>query len=373
MFRTVFFVLLFVVMTFNNVNAFQAGVKAPKLEIYEWKQGTKFTLKKTDNERLSVIVFWTTWSPLCRESTEVLNSVYDSFKDLADFAVIFQEKDYKYILSYARKFNLKMALAVDDESRTVQAYMGRNLFFPFVFIIDYEGKVLWSGDLADSAVILEKIRNDEFDLTLEKKLSALQRRLRDEVRANDFVNMLKTAKLIIALNPNDPLAAKAISYVFMTGNKFEKGMALTESLIKKYPKSYTLRFLKFEMMYRAKKPVADIIKVCAETADDFKENIQVLNRLFWLMVYRYDLDKRPIVFLNQLKNKISLLKDKEVKNYTKAEAFEIEARMAYFLGDINSAFKYQTQAVELYKNAPIKQKALNIRTYYSEILKLRKK
>src|SRR5579872_6550514 len=111
------------------------GQSAPKLEIRTIEQGR---IEEKPGSRATVLEFWATWCPPCREAIPHLNELAEQFKDRPiDFLSLTPETE-ETVMAFLKTHLMRGVVALDPGSKMFQSY-GAGL--PTTVLITASGKI----------------------------------------------------------------------------------------------------------------------------------------------------------------------------------------------------------------------------------------
>jgi len=119
------------------------GEAAPEIAAKEWLNADEAPSLAKLRGKIVVVEFWATWCPPCRTSIPHLVEMHEAYKDKGVVLIGFTREDRKKARIDAFAEKMKMSYIVGTGSRTGSDYGVRGI--PAAFLIDPEGKVLWSG------------------------------------------------------------------------------------------------------------------------------------------------------------------------------------------------------------------------------------
>ncbi len=129
--------------------ALDVGDKAPNFSL---KTMAGETFKQTSDEKNpTMLIFWATWCPVCKEEIPEVQSIYNNFKDkgLQVLAVNVSINDSeKRTKRFIKKYKMNYPVAFDTNSKVTKEYgvMGT----PTIMIIDSKGIIRYkSAQLPD--------------------------------------------------------------------------------------------------------------------------------------------------------------------------------------------------------------------------------
>ena len=121
------------------------------LETLNFIQGDQFNIVAGN---YYVLEFWATWCPPCVTSIPHLNELYNTYKDIVNFVGITDDKVDKIITFInARKDTMTYPVALDVDHVLHDELNISGI--PALFIINGDGKVIWSGHPVDNQVEIE--------------------------------------------------------------------------------------------------------------------------------------------------------------------------------------------------------------------------
>lgn len=103
-------------------------------------EGKDIELKTIVNGKLTVLNFWATWCPSCREELAEMEKYFQKYKDKGLVVIAFSvDKDVNDVIAYnkAKNLTVKMLMAND---KLISAYGGMRSI-PVTFILDDEGQM----------------------------------------------------------------------------------------------------------------------------------------------------------------------------------------------------------------------------------------
>lgn len=128
------------------------------------KQAPEFTLKTLKGENMSlsqfrggdatILFFWATWCPHCRDELKGLGKRTEEFEQKGiKIALIDLEEDPKLVGSFLEKFKISYPVFMDETSQVAEQY--NIIGVPTIFLIDKDGIVRFMGhDLPNNYVEL---------------------------------------------------------------------------------------------------------------------------------------------------------------------------------------------------------------------------
>ena len=135
-----------------------AGDMAPDF-IVEMLDGGKVTLSELQGKP-TLLIFWATWCPPCRlELSKLQEHIIDRYGDSINVLPISRGEERAKVEGYISKMGYTFAVGLDGDQSIYKKYATN--YIPRCFVIDANGKVLYSGVGYDDVVASEVEQNIE--------------------------------------------------------------------------------------------------------------------------------------------------------------------------------------------------------------------
>ena len=135
-----------------------AGDMAPDF-IVEMLDGGKVTLSELQGKP-TLLIFWATWCPPCRlELSKLQEHIIDRYGDRINVLPISRGEERAKVEGYISKMGYTFAVGLDGDQSIYNKYATN--YIPRCFVIDANGKVLYSGVGYDDVVASEVEQNIE--------------------------------------------------------------------------------------------------------------------------------------------------------------------------------------------------------------------
>lgn len=135
-----------------------AGDMAPDF-IVEMLDGGKVTLSELQGKP-TLLIFWATWCPPCRlELSKLQEHIIDRYGDRINVLPISRGEERAKVEGYISKMGYTFAVGLDGDQSIYKKYATN--YIPRCFVIDANGKVLYSGVGYDDVVASEVEQNIE--------------------------------------------------------------------------------------------------------------------------------------------------------------------------------------------------------------------
>ncbi len=135
-----------------------AGDIAPDFTV-EMLDGGKVTLSALQGKP-TLLIFWATWCPPCRlELSKLQEHIIDPYGDKINVLPISRGEERAKVEGYISKMGYTFAIGLDGDQSIYRKYATN--YIPRCFVIDANGKVLYSGVGYDEVVAKEVEENIE--------------------------------------------------------------------------------------------------------------------------------------------------------------------------------------------------------------------
>lgn len=177
-----------------------------------------------------VIEFWQTDCPHCLESLPYLSILQDKYKKEGVVFIGITSEDAATVRAFLKgNQDAEYALAVDDEDKTYDAYMGMfNVSgVPHAFIVGPKGRVLWQGHPMDNLEsVLEQIVAGRYNLgearNAHKALKLLSAYVYLAVETEEHDLVRRTGERVYAYGRNHPGLLMKLARFILTNQKIKK-------------------------------------------------------------------------------------------------------------------------------------------------------
>ncbi len=176
------FILVLCIAFIGNAGfAMELGDFAPSLKISKWVKGKPVDLIKDRKKTVSILVFWSTSCPHCREAMVLLDKLQKTYKDRDVIFIGITDDDPDEVMEFITKHEgeISFTIALDDNGGSDELYMeGFDADgVPHAFIVNQDGRIAWEGHpLDEMEMVLEEIMAGEYDLQ-GKRMTARAKRL----------------------------------------------------------------------------------------------------------------------------------------------------------------------------------------------------
>ncbi|MBR7127863.1 MAG: hypothetical protein IKD09_04690 [Lentisphaeria bacterium] len=342
--------------------ALTVGDKAKEINS-RWRNTEHFqvcynTIDKRNEKLLKILIFCYPNDDNFSNLLPILYSLkeYDNVKIAL---VADNEKDVTLFLENNPNFEFP----ITADRRSSALYMANSLIFPKAFIINYQNKIIWDGELLDIIDAVKKINSGNFDQAKAIKIAKALDQLQSAMRSGDEFKSAAVVDEILKLDPINSPALRMRLFMLEEQGRFREAYELLLRQKNKADESGKLYLLMLDLMTRYEDLVNNLPILSKELAA--ANNAATPDKLSfaWVLLNSFNYNVDAVNGCNQVLKSININKlDKvELPFY-----YTVYAGYYYKLGKLNQAIEYQKKSLELIKN-PQAEKILN---YYLQVLNM---
>ena len=376
-----FLIILLINCYIFNAFALQTSDKAVKLKISKWLKNGPIPLRigkrvpKNRQKDLFVLVLWGAWSPACRESVPMLVYLQNKYSDKGLNIIAISREKTEVVEKFLDEHpEINYAVAVDDASLTTLHYLGESRLLPRIYIIDAENEIIWDGEVSDLSVILKKIYNNSYDVSIQKKIAQFQQDLEVSLRSGNIKETFKISDKILMLDPENGFAIRMRLFVYENQRQINKAWDFIHSLLKKTPNNTMLYFVKLDFISRFPQYNKYSSELAEEVKKHFNNDPQMLNNMAWGLLTRFPFDGKilqPATECIQRALELSAA-DKDNKSFH-ASCLNTMALLYYRCGMVEKALETQREVTKITLGDETKNNSSDAEQLYESALKLQKK
>lgn len=124
--------------------------RLPPLNVTEWIHGSKEDVGDWGDGKVYVLEFWGTWCSPCIEVIPHLTELQREYADRGLVVIGYTWEDAAEVRAFHKRMGEKMDYVVvtDTEEKTLSALAEAGVIqgFPYSFLVDRDGRVVWSGN-----------------------------------------------------------------------------------------------------------------------------------------------------------------------------------------------------------------------------------
>jgi len=247
------FILLFVILCAAPLAALHSGDEALEFPRMKWLRGNPVRVldfDKTKSAQYKVVTFLLVHAPRVRNHLAMIESLNSYYKGKIEFCMVTSDpvSDAEGLLA---GFNRgRVPFAVDEQREITRKYMAQSVLYPHSFVIDADGKILWSGEIADLGEVLERIDKGTFNAEAAKKIAPLMEQMQQLLSETDTRKLDRVTKEIFALEPGHPGAMRIRLFMLENSGRIREAADLLQSQRKAAPELVRLYFTEFDLCMR---------------------------------------------------------------------------------------------------------------------------
>ena len=305
----------------------EIGDPAPALSVSQWLIGPAVTPAASDGKTITVIEFWATWCPPCRESIPHLSELQKKYKDKGVVIAGISNEPEATVRPFMTEMKMDYRVALDDENKTMDRWLDGVPGIPHAFVVGKDGRILWSGHpMAGLDGVLAEVIAGTYNPNAAKKQAELLRQLEET---------------------EDPDAQ----------------LKIVEQLLQLDPKNDSFHEMKIDLL-QYKGDTAGVKAAREAAAKAMGDSPADLNRMAWTLATAEDISERDLSMAYDLATRA-------VKASRNAAYLDTLARVCYAAGALDKAISIEKEALAVAGAAEYKDAIQNALTYYQNAAKLR--
>lgn len=243
-------------------------------------------------------------------------------------------------------------------------YMEQNVIYPRAFVINYENKIIWDGEMIDLPDMLDKFEAGKYDLEVNRKINRYLADMQNALRSGSEYQLDRAARAILELDHGNLACLRMRMFSFENTNRYEEAWAFLDEFRRKYPEEKHLYMLQIDMAARFRQfadrgaKVAEFfVKAELGTAHDWL-------LLSFMLLNHYE---NSIEALNCAEKLLKRLNDNSFNKdvMQKALFYRTGALLHYKRCDLAEAVRLQSAACDISGNAENRK----ILKYYQDLQK----
>jgi len=331
----------------DHAKTLTIGDKAPTTEISHWLKGDAVTEFEAGN--VYVMEFWATWCGPCKASIPHISELQEQYADYDVTFIGVSDEKLQKVVKFPTKTDsedtlwtqkMRYTVATDPDRSTAKAYMtaAAQQTIPTAFIVGKDSRVEWIGHPMDIDEVLAQVVRDSWDrdtfkVTFEEEIAPVRKALKAMARVDDAIERGDWDGAIKAVN----------------------------ALVEAQPKQAGYKFQLFRKMLH--KEPARAYGYGRDLMKDNWDTAGLLNQLAWFTVDDEEVTTRDLEFAMKAAVQASELTDHEDPGI-----LDTLARVCYESGDVKTAIKWQSKAVEEAEGKPMAGQLREILVKYEKAL-----
>jgi len=209
------------------------GASAPELKDADWIRGDPLSVSPTTDQasKFTVVEFWATWCPPCRDSIPHLTELQKRYEDQGVRIVGVSNETRDVVERFVQRMGDKMGYRVVSDasgeiSRSYMQAFGQS-GIPHAFLVDPRGKIIWHGHpmLNLERVIREALRGD-YDMEAFKKAEVVEKQwiptyARMVIEGNNSDQARELAERILNHGRSNPSLMNNFSWFLLTDERIQ--------------------------------------------------------------------------------------------------------------------------------------------------------
>ena len=241
----------------------------------------------------------------------------------------------------ARHKETRLRFAVDTQRNVTPYFMAGNPLFPFGFLMDKAGRILWCGEAVDMPEAVERCFNGSINVNNEKKVAKLIDELHQRLRAGEMRALKRCADRILKLQPGHPTALRITLFALESSGNTPEAWNLLLREIDSSTQLIRLYFTALEMLRRHPELQKHLPEIAATFNTHVTTTAELLSFAGYLLQNFTENGEAFTIAYKQLMGKQRKL---PVTDDDKAAAALLRAKLSHQIGRLNSAITYAKEA-----------------------------
>ena len=361
------FCLSFLLLSSFAAFALKVGDIAPELEVSSWLKNGKTTLASGKGKNIYVIEFWATTCKPCKKVMPYLHKLQNQYKDL--IIVSISPEKASIVKSFIAKYpNINYKIAVDEQRKTHNSYMGKNLQIPLAVIVQKNGTIAWIGHPLDMYLPLQRIITGKFNVKKSQRRQKMYGKIQTLLSQKKFNEALKIVEAERKKATNNIQLIALKSYILFHLNKKTQALEFATSMLQKHPSNMEIFDLKCYILNQMKK-YKELDAFYLTFINNCKDKPVLLNQLARKLLGTKFGEAKLTPALRAIE--LAYSNHKLYKNQ-RANIGETLARIYYMIGRIDRAVNIQKVVCRIYKKNKSPKYIYNLRIleYYQKAYSL---
>lgn len=356
-----FFILL-TVLSFSQLFALSTGDQAIELKSKFYNNKvfkTKFYMVDAKNQKkLKILVFARLLADDFLKSESLIGNVASRKGVSLAFATPYEAEIEVFL---KQNPNFKYPILFDKNGH--DKYMEKNIIYPRAFVINYENKIIWDGELIDLPSMLDKFESGKYDLEKNRRINRYLKDMQNAMRSGSEYQLDRAAREILALDPGNLGCLRLRLFAFENTNRMDEAWKFLDEFRRKYPQEKHLYMLQIDMGARYPAFAPQGTAIGREFLKNKLGNDEDRLLLAWMFLNHYNFNADAIECGENL---LALLNEKTLKiTAMRSLYFRASALASYKRGNLTEAASKQQRAYDIFSSAENRQ----ILEYYKKLLK----
>ena len=299
--------------------------------------------------------------PYSVKACEILSNLQKEYpRQIKAFAIVpdTMENTRKFAAQYPM---LTLTVCADEKFQETTKLLGSN--FQQTSIFNASGKLLWSGEAIDAAMMVKRITGGRYSEQEEAQLAALTAALQAALRSGNPQMIIQSADAILVRRDEQLSAVNAKAYALEMLRDHAGLEKFFRARMKKYPQEPANYFMLLEAAFRNPVMQKTAPAIAREYFARFPNNGDMINAIAWSLLNQMPYDSEAFSAAVAAE-----------KILTANPAFAKQPRVlvtrsltAYRKCDLQQAVNFAQQALKLTANENDKAFIANLLKYYQQI------
>ena len=174
------------------------GDQAPKVQVARWYNGAPPALPGGDgaDKHVFLVEFWATWCPPCAKSIPHLAKLHEKHRQAGLVILGITNEEPETVAPFVKRRKMPYHVGIDDDMATNNKWTDDIETIPHAFIVDRQGRVVWSGNPLDTDAMdktIEQVLAGKHDLDKARAAAAEGQRRRKYVAIAQQLQMARAA------------------------------------------------------------------------------------------------------------------------------------------------------------------------------------
>lgn len=358
-----FILTVLILMSANFLTALGTGDSAVELKskFYNSKvfKARFYVVDAKNKNKLKVLVFARLLADDFLQSEALLDNIgsrknvsvgiaAESLQEIEPFLKM--RPDFKYPLLFDRD--------------ALNKYMEKNIIYPRAFVIDYQNRIIWDGELIDLPGMLDSYALGQYDMEKNRKINRYLAEMQNAMRNGSEYQLDRAAREILAISPGNMACLRMRMFAFENTNRMDDAWNFLEEFRRRYPNEKNLYLHQIDMGARFPAFAVRGAEVAAAFVRRKLGSNEEKLLVAWLLANHYQYNNDALSCAGQIL--VGLREGMFGANiYHRSLLYRAGGLVAYKKCDAKTAVERQRRAYEILKSP----ENLEILRFYEKLIK----